>query len=714
MSSPNLLAGKAYANHKSITRFSQTTKFSVQNELENKEYFPSHTPSIEKVAWRNTPDFTIIFAGVNSDGQIFPACLPHIMRVPNAPAVISVSCSDKLECIFPATISGIQFEQSVVSCVTLGQAQTHHLPFIPVDECDPATTPAIHPAGATDDPPADLGRLNWIDLNSNPNLITVFATMPKLCPIQNGFTMIWGHNIRDDALPPNNNISLVCHVWVDMMCYLFLKNNGIPFHVAESMFFQGPLIKAAITANNDIFQHITLCTSGTTAIELLGPMTTVSTEVYQCIESLHDATYSAMALPEALLPPSLPPAQSGNPGTTDIDKLINTFKHTPSRKDVEAAKEVDSNKAFYSLPAATQVTPDPTKNLPGKVIPATLHPEFVEKILEPTNAFTVTANLYQHFNAYCKKAQSSPFTFNKSISFHPSVIDGPWAIAFKTANWSIMPLAQDTTMIHSKLFLHNLLNVVQSSEKYHLHQMQNQDNNLDNHIQQPDNQHSKKASSIFVDGCQTRPESVSSLCSTTGCLIDLIAVKPKESQIYKCYQALYNILTSPTGTNWLNSFVLMYEGLHLYHNLIQVHPILQVCSLCDRPTAPACCPGKCRNWHPRSQRSHPTPPHPPKNGYPRLHLLDVARSQLWPSHTDHCLVPDPCLHFPCQPQRAGRSHWDASSTTASQAGAPPDQLGAPLQPRSRTMVGANSSSSSSPRPTRTRTKTTQPRQLGCS
>jgi hypothetical protein len=62
MSSPTLLAGKAYASRKSITKFSQTTKFSVQNELENKEYFASHTPSIDKVAWCNTPDFTIVFA----------------------------------------------------------------------------------------------------------------------------------------------------------------------------------------------------------------------------------------------------------------------------------------------------------------------------------------------------------------------------------------------------------------------------------------------------------------------------------------------------------------------------------------------------------------------------------------------------------------------------------------------------------------------------
>jgi hypothetical protein len=90
-----------------------------------------------------------------------------------------------------------------------------------------------------------------------------------------------------------------------------------------------------------------------------------------------------------------------------------------------------------------------------------------------------------------------------------------------------MPLAQDTTTIHSKLFLHNLLNVVQSSEKYQLRQMQNRDNHLDDRIQQPDNQRSKKASSIFVDGCQTRPESVSSLCSTAGCLIDLIAINLK-------------------------------------------------------------------------------------------------------------------------------------------------------------------------------------------
>jgi hypothetical protein len=104
--------------------------------------------------------------------------------------------------------------------------------------------------------------------------------------------------------------------------------------------------------------------------------------------------------------------------------------------------------------------------------------------------------------------------------------------------------------------------------------MQNRDNHLDDCIQQPDNQCSKKASSIFVDGCQTRPESVSSLCSTAGCLIDLIAIKPEESQIYKCYQALYNILTSPTGTNWLNSFTSMYEDLRLYHNLIQVQATL--------------------------------------------------------------------------------------------------------------------------------------------
>jgi hypothetical protein len=91
---------------------------------------------------------------------------------------------------------------------------------------------------------------------------------------------------------------------------------------------------------------------------------------------------------------------------------------------------------------------------------------------------------------------------------------------------------------------------------------------MDDNVGQTETLRSKKATKIFVDGCQTTPEAMYTLCSTVGCFIDMMVAHPERSYLYKCFQELYNLLTAHHGKNWLNSFHGRYEGLRLNHNLI--------------------------------------------------------------------------------------------------------------------------------------------------
>ena len=135
MSSPNLLAGKAQAIRTNITRFTQLTTPSAQNQLEQGQYISHSTPAATKATVRFDKQFAMLFVCIDSDGCYLAVTLPRpTMVAPTLPPVIGISVSDELERIQPASIAGAFFEQSVITCVTKGDAERFRLPYVQAEQ----------------------------------------------------------------------------------------------------------------------------------------------------------------------------------------------------------------------------------------------------------------------------------------------------------------------------------------------------------------------------------------------------------------------------------------------------------------------------------------------------------------------------------------------------------------------------------------------------
>jgi hypothetical protein len=101
-----------------------------------------------------------------------------------------------MEPIQPTAIPSVFFDNSVITCVTLGDAERYHLPYIRLEQQDPEDMSPIRPAGAADDTPAVIERLDWIDPNLDPNLLPVFTAILTVFPVQLGTTIPRGQNVR--------------------------------------------------------------------------------------------------------------------------------------------------------------------------------------------------------------------------------------------------------------------------------------------------------------------------------------------------------------------------------------------------------------------------------------------------------------------------------------------------------------------------------------
>jgi hypothetical protein len=385
MSSPNLLAaGKAQAAQANITKFSQLIKASPRNAAEHASYFSRRTLATTKAMYRFDKDFSTVFIGVAPNAKFIPLVLPRLTQSDSATPtfVVGLSLNDEMDRIQPSTLDPSHFEESVVTCVLQGDVDAHFLPHVLLNVADPVDIPPVRPDGATEDPAAGFGRLNWIDTNSDPKRLPVFAAIPKVCPVQHGTTFPFGHSVLD-LIPADVDLSPLCRMWAEGMRYLFLYNNGISVHAPASTFFQGDAVRANDEANGDHFRGVTLSNAATIQPESALPFSSVADATYLRAEGIRDAFYLSIA-PET-------PCQDGyqTPGThtapdtlTNLaDAIKNCNRATPSRRDTEEANNVRTRSAFYSLLFAEHQEANPATGEPAKIILAMLNKEFVTKVL---------------------------------------------------------------------------------------------------------------------------------------------------------------------------------------------------------------------------------------------------------------------------------------------------------------------------------------------
>jgi hypothetical protein len=163
--------------------------------------------------------------------------------------------------------------------------------------------------------------------------------------------MPWGHDFRTPIPAATTNVSQLGRMWAYAMGYIFLQNAGISFHDPTSTFFQADRIEPTIVAEAATFQYVHLGVNAITTTNQLGPLSAVAAAVFQHIESNCDSFYMAIA-PTTPTPPlrgSFAGATPVGPDNQLAEATRNLSKPPPSRRNQEAAKEVASVSAFYSI-----------------------------------------------------------------------------------------------------------------------------------------------------------------------------------------------------------------------------------------------------------------------------------------------------------------------------------------------------------------------------
>ena len=569
MSSPNLLAGKAQAIRTNITRFTQLTTPSAQNQLEQGQYISHSTPAATKATVRFDKQFAMLFVCIDSDGCYLAVTLPRpTMVAPTLPPVIGISVSDELERIQPASIAGAFFEQSVITCVTKGDAERFSLPYVQPEQRDPVDVPPKKPDGAEEDLPAGLDRLNWIPVNDNPALVPVFAAIPMMLPIEHGTTWPWGQHVLE-AIAPDAGIAGTGRMWADGMRYLYTNNNGFSFHATDTTFFEPSDILPNDQATDDVFRHVILSNHATTVTTALSPHSIVARELFHRAESTRDAHYLTLA------PATPPPAPvdrqhppTNNQGLDALAAAITNNRPAPSRRDQEEAKQVITSQTFYSIFAGEVVPAQPATGEPAKFVPAILRPEFIDNILEPTKPSDVMIKFKATCECHMAAFKCNPLAFPKGVDFNTDVVDSVFALALKKANFSKTPLGQDPAKRKTCLFGFSFLAVHENSQEFNAHQAMQLSTVMDDNIDQPSSLRTKKAAEMFIDGKQTSPKAVYNLCSTLACFLDMIRAEPERSFLWDLLQDTYNLLTSQDAETWFRQTLGTPSGLRLYHNLI--------------------------------------------------------------------------------------------------------------------------------------------------
>ena len=571
MVSPNLLAGKAQAALTNITRFTQTTKRSTRNGLEHGQYFAASTPPARKEALRFDRDFVVSYASISPDGTFTAVTLPRLTVLAiGTPPVVGISVSDDMERIQPASIDPIYFGQSVISLVRFGDATTFSLPFITNELNDPGEMPPAGAAAASADggdavePGAGLARLNWIDLSPNdPNDLPVFAALPVLCPLDNGSSgMPWGTSVSV-PIPADADISPLVRAWATSMRHLFLTNAGRSYHDAGSFFFDGPSIQLAHADAMAAFANVTLTSTFTVTTAALSPG--ASTDLFDRAEALRDAVYLTLAPPTLPAPPSL----GGGPAPINHDytQMAAAFRAPVSRKELEAIKEQEAATNVYRLLTCRPGPINPATGSPSTVLPGDVRLEFIDQVLGPSKIITVVDNLRKFFVTYSTAFKDSDLAFNKAIDYHQSVYDIPFASAFKRADWSATPLAQDHTSARHSIYLFSFLPVVTTSSLWKERQSVALESHMEENVDQPTSLRAKKPTVLFVDGQQTSSGAITSMLATMACHLDIFCTAAPQTVAWQYLLKLFNMLTTQEALNWI-ARLQHHERLRLIHNVI--------------------------------------------------------------------------------------------------------------------------------------------------
>ena len=573
MASPNLLAGKAQAALTNITRFTQTTKRSTRNGLEHGQYFAASTTPARKEALRFDRDFVVSYASISPDGTFTAVTLPRLTVLPTgALPVVGISVSDDMERIQPASIDPIYFGRSVITLVGFGDAVKFSLPFISNDLNDPVDMPpaGTPPAEEGEDPVpgAGIARLNWIDLSANdPNNLPVFAALPILCPLDHGSSgMPWGSSVAD-PIPADAELSPLVRAWATSMRHLFLTNAGRSHHDAGATFFDGNSIQLAHAEALAAFTNITLASTFTVTTAALSPR--ASTDLFDRCESLREAVWFSLA-PNT--PPPHPPTPGGGsplpvPVDHDYSKLAAAFRSPLSRKDLEAIREQEASTNIYRLLTCRPGPINPATGLPSFVLPGDLREEFVEGVLAPSKHTTVVDNLRKLFVTHSTKFKDSDLAFNKAIDYHQSVFDIPLASAYKRADWSTVPLAQDHSMLTHAIFLFTCLPVVTTSTQWKERQSVDLVSHMEDNVGQPASLRARKPTSLFVDGEQTSSGVITSMLATMACHLDMFCKAAPESVAWLYLLKFFNMLTTQEALNWISQLQHV-DRLRLIHNLV--------------------------------------------------------------------------------------------------------------------------------------------------